>query len=343
MRETSLCTNPTLTPEKVIDSFKKENFSLKLKVHFLEERLSLLAPEHVEAAFKQNINLKIEVQSRGVELKKYKKLLLELEKELQNAQKGVGGSKARERELEDALAEREREMRELRRRRAVGPGDGALREAEARNAELEDRHAMLEEQLENMKAVMEENVDEIDRLKDELVHKGNESMTSEGSESRRARLERKLAEVEDENEDLRARHEDDIRMIEQRDEEREALEDELERMRLGIEDLERRREAETLERSESRAQVFEEREEREAMEDKLNAVRDQLAATTIELQQREDELELKCREIDDMLADHKHQIDAVDDGWRGEVEEARGHVEELRDVSDGIHRSCGAR
>jgi len=316
---------------QVIDSLKKENFSLKLKVHFLEERLNQLAPEHVETAFKQNINLKIEVQSRGVELKKYKKLLLELEKELQTAQKGAGGSKARERELEEALAEREREVRELRRRRAVGPEDGALREAEARNAELEERQAALEEQLENMKVVMEENVDEIDRLNDELVHRGNESMASDGG-SRRARLERKLAEIEDENEDLRTRHEEDARLIEQREEEREALEDELERMKLEMEDIERRREAETLERSESRAQVFEEREEREAIEDNLNAVRDQLAATTIELQQREDELDLKCHEIDDMLADHKRQIDAVDDGWRGEVEETRAHVEELRDV-----------
>jgi hypothetical protein len=323
---------------QVIDSLKKENFSLKLKVHFLEERLNQLTPEHVETAFKQNINLKIEVQSRGVELKKYKKLLLELEKELQNAQKGAGGSKARECELEEALAEREREVRELRRRRAVGPEDGALREAEARNAELEDRQAALEEQLENMKVVMEENLDEIDNLKDELVHKGNESMTSECGEGRRVRLERKLAEVEDENEDLRMRHEEDERLIGQREEEKEALEDELERMKLEVEDFQRRREAETLERSESRAQVYEEREEREAIEDNLNVVRDQLAATTIELQQREDELELKCREIDDMLADHRRQIDAVDDGWRGEVEETRGHVEELRDVSGWLRR-----
>jgi len=47
---------------QVIDSLKKENFSLKLKVHFLEERLQENNPEHVELALRQNINLKIEVQ-----------------------------------------------------------------------------------------------------------------------------------------------------------------------------------------------------------------------------------------------------------------------------------------
>ena len=320
-------------------------------MHFLEERLNQLAPEHVEAAFKQNINLKIEVQSRGVELKKYKKLLLELEKELQTAQKDAGGSRGREHELEEALADRERELRELRRRRAVGPEDGVLKEAEARNAELEERQAALEEQLENMKSVMEDNMDEIDRLKDELVQKGNASMTSEGGESRRARLERKLAEVEDENEELRVRHGEAVRIVERREEEKEALEDELERLKLEVEDLERRREAETLERSESRAQVHEEREEREAIEDDLNSVRDQLAATTIELQQREDELEIRCREIDEMIVEHRRQLEAVDEGWRGEVEETKAHADDLRDVrivafdvfayADGSVDDCG--
>jgi chromosome segregation ATPase len=305
---------------------------LKLKVHFLEERLNQLAPEHVEAAFKQNINLKIEVQSRGVELKKYKKLLLELEKEVQSAQKGVGGSQARERELVAALADREREIRELRRRRAVGPEDGALREAEARNTELEGRQATLEEQLENMKAVMEDNMDEIDRLKDELAQRGNMSTTSDNGENRRARLERKLAEVEEENEAFRVRHEEDIVVIERREEEKDAFEDEIERLKLEVEDLERRRRAETLERSESRAQVCEEREEREAVEDNLSAVRDQLAATTIELQQREEELERMRQDINEMTIEHGREIEDVHNDWRGEVEEHKARADELRDV-----------
>ena len=56
-----------------IDALKKENFNIKLKVHFLEERLAQLAPDQIDAALKQNINLKIEVQQRGLEMKKLKK------------------------------------------------------------------------------------------------------------------------------------------------------------------------------------------------------------------------------------------------------------------------------
>jgi hypothetical protein len=64
----------------------------------------------------------------------------------------------------------------------------------------------------------------------------------------------------------------------------------------------------------------------------LNALRDKLAAAMIELQQKEDEIEMKNREIDDMVAEHQRIVGVVEDEWRGEVDEARGQVEELRDV-----------
>ncbi|EIN08104.1 hypothetical protein PUNSTDRAFT_69513, partial [Punctularia strigosozonata HHB-11173 SS5] len=74
---------PTLRDqEKQIDNLKKENFNIKLRVHFLEERLAQLAPDQVESALKQNIQLKIEVHERGRDLKKMRKVVTELEKEL---------------------------------------------------------------------------------------------------------------------------------------------------------------------------------------------------------------------------------------------------------------------
>jgi hypothetical protein len=69
-----------------------------------------------------------------------------------------------ERGLEEKLEEREREVRELRRRAGEGAGEGdmALREAEAHNA-------LLEEELENVKGLLEENTDEMERLKEIMV------------------------------------------------------------------------------------------------------------------------------------------------------------------------------
>ena len=63
-------------------------------------------------------------------------------------------------ELERELEEREREVRELRRR--VGEGDAALREAEAHNA-------LLEEELENVKGLLEENTDKMERTRSLVV------------------------------------------------------------------------------------------------------------------------------------------------------------------------------
>ncbi|KAH7883401.1 hypothetical protein F5I97DRAFT_1930960 [Phlebopus sp. FC_14] len=312
--------------EKHIDSLKKENFNVKLRVHFLEERLAQLAPDQVDAALKQNVSLKVEVQQRGLELKKLKRLVLELERELERSQRerGMSGSRDRERDLEAKLMEREQELRQLRRGHMSSVDADALRQAELRNEELE-------EELGNVRGLLEENMEEIERMREIVERRGDESVDERG-ENRRQRWKRQLEELEAENEDLRAKVREQNELLMQKEDEREDLVEEIERLNLTIEDIQRRREAESIERSESRAQILEEREEREAVQDDLNAMRDKLAATMIELQQREDELEMKNKEIEDLIAEHERVVDVVEQEWRGEVEEARGQVEELRDV-----------
>ncbi|KNZ75969.1 Anucleate primary sterigmata protein B [Termitomyces sp. J132] len=270
--------------EKHIDNLKKENFSIKLRVHFLEDQLAKLAPDQMDAVLKQNINLKIEVQQRGMEMKKLKKLVLELERELDRLQR-VGGSKNRERELEEKLEERDREVKELRRRRNGRDADdegSVLRELEVRNIELQ-------EQNDDAKAIIEENLEEIERLKEIIERTGDVSL-AESSE-----------------------------IIAQREDEKEDMQDEI---------------------SALRAQILEEREEREAVEEDLNALQDKLAAMMIELQQKEDDVDLKTREIEELVAEHQRIIEVVDNEWRGEVEEARNQVEELRDVLAERESEC---
>ncbi|RPD64285.1 hypothetical protein L226DRAFT_505884 [Lentinus tigrinus ALCF2SS1-7] len=313
--------------EKHIDALKKENFNIKLKVHFLEERLAQLAPDQIDAALKQNINLKIEVQQRGMELKKLKKLVLELQRELDHLQRGSGGASGRARELEEKLEERERELRDLRRRRMVGLDDGALRDLEARNAELE-------EELENVRQLLEENTEELERLRELAESRGDHS--SLGNE----RWRRQAEELEAENEDLRARIDELEEAVTVRTDERDNLADEIEALELKLEEIHRRREAESIERSESRAQILEERESREAVEDDLNAVRDKLAAAQIEMQQKEDEIDMKNREIEELIAEHQRIVETVEDDWRAEVEEVKGQNEELRDALEQRDIEC---
>ena len=312
--------------EKHIDALKKENFDIKLRVHFLEERLAQLAPDQIDAALKQNISLKIEVQQRGMEIKKLKKLVLSLEHELERLQRAGAGTttgRERERELEDKLEEREREIQELRRRRS-GYDDDALREAQERNAELE-------EDLEAARALIEENADEVERMRNVLERRGEDS----ANESIAGRK-RRLKELEDENEELRAQLAEQADLATQREDEKEDLADEVDTLRLELEDVQRRRENENIERSESRAQVLEERDHREAMEDEMNTMRDKLAALLIELQQREDESDRKSQEIDTLVNEHQRIVVVVEEEWRGEVEEARSQVDQLKDVSVSV-------
>ncbi|KAF9397521.1 hypothetical protein BGX21_008781 [Mortierella sp. AD011] len=97
--------------EKVIDELNKQNFSLKLRVYFLEDRLAKLSPEHADQAANENIELKIKLQTLASELKQYKKLLQEATAAIKvlQAQKNCdlhhGMTKEQEEEFRNALAE----------------------------------------------------------------------------------------------------------------------------------------------------------------------------------------------------------------------------------------------
>lgn len=308
-------------------------------MHFLEERLAQLAPDHIDAALKQNISLKIEVQQRGMEMKKLKKLVLDLERELERLQQGGSASSSRrERELEEKLEERERELRELRealqdqRRRNTDHYDEGRqdfpRDAETRNEELE-------EQLEFARGLLEENVEEINRLRDLVERQQNASSPEvpEPNGHEYKRLKRRVEGLEADNNNLRARLQEHAELLTQKEEEKEDVVDENDALKLEIEDLHRKRDADFAERSQSRAAFLEEREEREAAEEDLNALKDRLAAVMIELQQKEDDLDLKSKEMEEIVREHQRIVNVVEDEWRGEVEEARTRLEELQDVS----------
>ncbi|CAG8474184.1 14801_t:CDS:10 [Funneliformis caledonium] len=69
--------------ERVIDEIKKENFSLKMKVYFLEERVSKMGPDEMERALKENVEIKMQNHELTVTLKERNKLLLDAEKAIQ--------------------------------------------------------------------------------------------------------------------------------------------------------------------------------------------------------------------------------------------------------------------
>jgi len=176
---------------------------------------------------------------------------------------------------------------------------------------------------------------QLDRLREIVERRGGEaSIAGNGAfDGQKERMRRLIEELEAENAELKGALENQTDLVALRDDEKEDLNDQLEALRLEVEDLQRRREMESIERSESRAQILEEREEREVVVDNLNGLRDKLAAVSIELQQKEDEISFKSREIDDLVFEHRSIIDEVETEWKGEVEDAKAQIEELKDVS----------
>lgn len=311
-------------------------------MHFLEERLAELAPDQIEAALKQNINLKIEVQQHRMDLKKQKKLILELEQELERLQKGD----SRTRDLEERLAERERELKELRRRQGFGvESEDKIRHLELaveerslelrgfrRTAqemrelefELDDAREALrlkdqelahkDMELDHVRQLLQDNNDEFERIRSQAEGPPNTSLRIEARRDM-SDLQRKVTDLEAEKDEW----EDD----------RDLLIEEVGILRGQVEDLERRREAESIERSTSRAMLMDQEEEKAVVEEDLNAMRDKYAAAQIELQQKDDDLEMKEREINDLVDEHRRILQQVEDDYRADVADLN---QELVDV-----------
>jgi len=93
-----------------IDRLQKENFDLKIKVYYLNEKLEKQSDEGVKEALQENVDMKVKLAEGMRERKALKKRIRELEKKVEE----LGGEKQREEEA-SAAAESE-EIWELRER-----------------------------------------------------------------------------------------------------------------------------------------------------------------------------------------------------------------------------------
>ena len=64
----------------------------------------------------------------------------------------------------------------------------------------------------------------------------------------------------------------------------------------------------------------------------MNELQDRLAAAQLDLDKRDQEIDELNAELDARLRDHEKEIGQVAAEWKDEVLEARGQVDELKDV-----------
>ena len=199
--------------ENVIDRIEKENFGLKLKIHFLEEALRKAGPGFSDAALKENTELKVDKVTMQRELQRYKKHLSTAEKDLEGCRHQI------------------LEVQEKARRKFADENQRA--EVERLNRLLEDREAELEDMQRQIDQGQKENA-AVEKLQDDIGD----------LESELRRKEELIDKYEDELEEFRAKAEEGETRAQEAERRAEELEgsapseEELEEAKGTIEDLE---------------------------------------------------------------------------------------------------------
>jgi predicted nucleic acid-binding Zn-ribbon protein len=325
-----------------LNAAKKDIFNLQLENHFLKERLSNMAPDHIEAALKENVRLKLEILNISKEMKKVKKLLTQQDRDLAEAmrERDAGGSSSRGgkelRELEGMYkAEKERRKQaeeDLAVLQERGEGDEGLRakieDVEASEDVWRQRVVELEEELEGAKAGLEDKDEEMDKIRDEAdrAQEEVERLKAGLGESvglgrgREARMIQKLEEVShsrclettaDSQNRIMLLYKLKLRPIE---------------MACHLKIRKRWKRSAYIQipwYGVGQADKFQ----------RINELRDKLAAAQLDLDRRDAEIDQLNEELDGKVRDHDKEVDQVEAEWRNEVLEARAQIDELKDVS----------
>ena len=324
--------------ENVIDKIEKENFGLKLKIHFLEEALRKAGPGFSEAALKENTELKVDKVTMQKELHRYRKTLgaaerdvelyrqqlLEMQEKVKRKHADEGQREELDR-LRQSLEEKEVELEEL-------------RSQEGKFDDLQDKVHDLETELREKDRVINDREDEVDNLKDEVEkHASTISDLREdvkGAQRRAVELEEKAQASED---------------LEEAKETIDELERDLERLKNEAQDAKDDRQEAFRERDRAQADLEELQDEManksittkglsRQIEEKANRLQDELE----DLREKHSTL---AEEYEDKIRDIKKLQDKIEDLKQdGEVREQKlkDNLEVVQNEKEGAIRERGA-
>ncbi|KAG5984884.1 hypothetical protein E4U55_002812, partial [Claviceps digitariae] len=154
--------------ENVIDRIEKENFGLKLKIHFLEEALRKAGPGFSEAALKENTELKVDKVTMQRELQRYKKHVSSAERDLETYRQQIQElqEKTRRKQNDDGQrAKLEQLQKELDAKEA---NIGNLQRQLEQSRNNEDQFEKLRDNIEDLEADLREKDRLITERDDEL-------------------------------------------------------------------------------------------------------------------------------------------------------------------------------
>jgi chromosome segregation ATPase len=300
--------------ENVIDKIEKENFGLKLKIHFLEEALRKAGPGFSEAALKENTELKVDKVTMQKELYRYRKTLTAAERELELyrqqllemqekvKQKHLDAGQREELDrLHQALNDKEAEVNEL-------------KSQESQFEDLQDKIQDLETELRRKDRLIDDRDDEVDNLKDEI--------------------EKHVGTISDLEETVKAAQRRAIEL-----EERAQASEELEDAKETIQELEqslKRLKEEVEDAKEDRQEAMRDRERAEA---DLEELQDEMANKSITTKGLSRQIEEKANRLQDELEDLREKHVALEEQHSDKARE----IKKLQDKTEDFKRDAEVR
>ncbi|KAI9771314.1 MAG: hypothetical protein M1840_002284 [Geoglossum simile] len=175
--------------ENIVNEVKKENFGLKLKIHFPEDSLRKCGPGYNEAALKENTELKVDKVTLQKELHRYRMIFGAAERELEQHDKEIEAQELRGKQ--EGAGQQQEVIERL--RESLSELEFDLREKDRIIEEVkEDRLEALGEK--------EKAEEKLNELREEMA---NKSFSTKGLSRQ---LEEKARKIQDELECLRGQH-----------------------------------------------------------------------------------------------------------------------------------------
>lgn len=281
--------------EGIIDKIDKENFGLKMKIHFLEEALSKRGNEFNQAALEENTELKVNRLTMQRELHKFKKNIAQAE-----------------RDAEIYRLQLEQYKERLRRKQV---DENVRIELETLRSDLQAKDSQIKQLEAEKERTAEQEHSEIQKLKEEI-----EDLQADLREKDRA-----IDERDDQIDGLKMK-------ASKESNEAATIEDELESARQEIEDLKQsleRAAAEAQEAKEGRGEALDEK--RRAEED-LDELRDEMANKSFTTKGLSRQLEEKADKLEDDYHELQERHDAVQVQLREKSEAEQQLREKVREM-----------
>ncbi|MCJ1390835.1 hypothetical protein MMC18_003696 [Xylographa bjoerkii] len=303
--------------ENIIDKIEKENFGLKLKIHYLEESLRKSAPDFHQAALKENTELKVDKVTMQKELSKTRKILIQAERDLENYRISLQDmEQKRIRTQEDRAAQKERESLQKRcgdQERQIDDLLRHLQDAKGDASVVEK----FKETIEDLEADLREKNREIEAKEDEYDEKADQARDTI------TELREKLENVDEDLEKLRE-------------------------LRETAENLQREAERAKAEAEQANEERQEAEKERQKAEDDLNELHDEMANKSFTTKGLTRQVEEKANRLEDELTslrkehselqqrlDNKtRELQRLEDAIRDAQEEAEVREQRLKDANE---------